>query len=81
MINHDFVQWFLGEGYGETAIAISIVVFSLIPISFSEIVGRQTLIPTDNVKQFTISVMIGAIVSVVLNFQLIPVLGYKGAAV
>ncbi|HEM5178441.1 TPA: flippase [Streptococcus suis] len=81
LINHDFVQWFLGEGYGETAIAISIVVFSLIPISFSEIVGRQTLIPTDNVKQFTISVMIGTIVSVVLNFQLIPVLGYKGAAI
>ena len=57
------------------------MVFALIPIAFSEIVGRQTLIPTDNVKLFTASVMSGAVVSIVLNMLAIPLFGYRGAAV
>lgn len=81
LVSHQFVHLFLGKGYSEAYIAINIIVFALIPIAFSEIVGRQTLIPTDNVKYFTAAVFAGAIVSVVLNVLTIPVFGYKGAAV
>lgn len=80
LVSQEFVHMFLGKEYAETFIALNIVVFSLIPIAFSEIVGRQTLIPTDNVRYFTISVMSGAIVSILLNFIVIPFGGYKGAA-
>ena len=81
LINKDFVQLFLGNGYAESTIAINIIIFSLIPISFSEIVGRQTLIPTNNVKYFTASVVVGAFFSIVLNAISIPFWGYIGAAV
>lgn len=81
LINKDFVHLFLGNGYSESTVAISIIIFSLIPISFSEIVGRQTLIPTNNVKFFTASVITGAFVSIILNAVSIPIWGYKGAAV
>lgn len=80
LVSQEFVQIFLGKGYAETYIAINIVVFSLIPIAFSEIVGRQTLIPTDNVRYFTISVVTGAVVSILLNLVAIPFWGYRGAA-
>ena len=80
LVSQEFVQIFLGKGYAETYIAINIVVFSLIPIAFSEIVGRQTLIPTDNVRYFTISVVTGAVVSILLNLLAIPLWGYRGAA-
>lgn len=81
LVSQEFVHLFLGRQYAESYIAIDIVVFALIPIAFSEIVGRQTLIPTDNVKLFTASVMSGAIVSVLLNMVAIPLWGYRGAAV
>lgn len=81
LVSQEFVHLFLGRQYAESYIAIDIVVFALIPIAFSEIVGRQTLIPTDNVKLFTASVMSGAIVSVSLNMVAIPLWGYRGAAV
>lgn len=81
LVSQEFVHLFLGRQYAESYIAIDIVVFALIPIAFSEIVGRQTLIPTDNVKLFTASVMLGAIVSVSLNMVAIPLWGYRGAAV
>lgn len=81
LTNKDFVQLFLGNGYAESTIAINIIIFSLIPISFSEIVGRQTLIPTNNVKYFTASVVVGAFFSIVLNAISIPFWGYIGAAV
>ena len=74
-------MFILGRQYAESYVAINIVVFALIPIAFSEIVGRQTLIPTDNVKLFTASVMSGAVVSIVLNMLAIPLFGYRGAAV
>jgi flippase wzx len=80
LVSQEFVQIFLGKGYAETYVAINIVVSSLIPIAFSEIVGRQTLIPTDNVRYFTISVVTGAVVSILLNLLAIPLWGYRGAA-
>ena len=81
LVSQEFVHLFLGRQYAESYVAINIVVFALIPIAFSEIVGRQTLIPTDNVKLFTASVMSGAVVSIVLNMLAIPLFGYRGAAV
>jgi len=81
LVSQEFVYLFLGRQYAESYVAINIVVFALIPIAFSEIVGRQTLIPTDNVKLFTASVMSGAVVSIVLNMLAIPLFGYRGAAV
>ncbi|MBJ6746086.1 flippase [Streptococcus sp. 121] len=81
LVSQEFVRLFFGSSYSEAYIAINIIVFALVPIAFSEIVGRQTLIPTDNVKYFTVSVFTGAIISVLLNSVLIPNFGYRGAGV
>lgn len=37
-------------------------------------------IPTNNVRYFTISVVTGAVVSILLNLVAIPFWGYRGAA-
>ena len=50
-------------------------------IGWSNVIGTQYLLPTKRTNYFTISVTIGAIVNVLLNFPLIYYLGLNGAVI
>ncbi len=71
MISNNFVPWFLGAGYDKVAILIKILSFLIIIIGLSNVTGMQYLIPTKKQNAFTISVCIGALVNLVLNYILI----------
>lgn len=76
-----FVPWFYGEEFSAITNLLYIFSFLLLAIGFNNITGMQYLIATQKQNVFTISVTIGAITNVLLNFILIPKFKGYGAAI
>ena len=78
-ISKGLAIWFLGETYIRVGILMNFSSFIIIAITWSNIVGMQLLMPMMKEKEFTISVVCGAIINVLINIILIPKLGSLGA--
>lgn len=78
-VSQHFVPVFYGAGYepvGGILIYISpIIIF----IGLSNVIGTQYQIPTNKQRDYTLSVVVGAVVNFTLNLLLIPYIGYMGA--
>lgn len=81
LVSNNFVPLFFGAGYEQVATLICIISPILLMIGLSNVVGTQYLLPTKRQKEFTISVTIGAIVNLLLNFILIKSYGAIGASI
>lgn len=80
-ISKEFVPFFFGKGY-DACIVITIAFTPILLIKgFSIIIRTQYLIPMEMEKEFTKSVVVGALVNLLLNFILIPPYGALGAAI
>lgn len=80
-ISKEFIPFFFGPGYDE-CIAITIVFTPILLVKgLSVIIRTQYLIPMEMEKEFTKSVVGGAIVNLIMNFVLIPSYGAMGAAI
>lgn len=80
-VSKDLIPWFLGKGF-EKSIYITYVISPIIlMIGLSSVIGMQYLLPTKRQKQYTVSVIIGAITNLVLNFIFIPKFLSIGAAI
>ncbi|MBQ6272110.1 MAG: flippase [Clostridiales bacterium] len=80
-VSNEFIPIFYGKGY-DACILITVVFCPILLIkSFSVIARTQYLIPMKMEKEFTKSVVGGAIANLVFNFILIPPLGALGAAI
>lgn len=66
-----FVPLFFGQGYDEVKILMKVLCFIILFIGMSNVIGSQYLISTKKQKQFTISVVCGAIVNLIFNLILI----------
>ncbi|QOY60348.1 flippase [Thermophilibacter immobilis] len=76
-----FVPVFFGKGY-EACIGLMRVLVVIIPvISMTNVIGKQYLLPSSRDGEYTLSLVIGAIVNVVFNLITIPLLGAMGAAI
>lgn len=80
-ISSYFVPWFFGEGYDKCVLLMMILSPLIIIIGLSSVFGRQYLIPTGQDKKFTIAIVIGAVVNLILNVLLIPFFWSIGAAI
>lgn len=76
-----FIPLYLGENYTPVVTLISILSLIILFIGMSNVIGIQYLLPTKKQKQFTISVFSGAIVNLIFNLILIPIMGTVGACV
>lgn len=80
-ISKDFIPIFLGEEYKK---AIFIII-SLAPIivfcGITNVIGTQYLLPTKKQKQYTISIIVGLIINIILNLISIKNIGAIGAAI
>ena len=76
-----FVPKFFGEGYEKVSILMKIVSPIILFIGLSNVIGTQYLLPTKKQKQYTISVVLGAIINFGLNMWLIPQYGAIGASI
>ncbi|MFC4709974.1 flippase [Enterococcus eurekensis] len=80
-ISEKFSVWFLGEGFEATGQLISILSFVIIFIGWSNVLGTQYLLPTNQTKYYTQSVITGAVLNIFLNIFLIRELGVMGAVI
>ena len=81
MTASNFVPWFFGAGYEKVIPILRILSFLILIIGLSNVTGFQYLIPIKRQNQFTISVVIGAIVNFCLNIVLIYCFKSIGAAI
>lgn len=76
-----FVPIFLGPGYEMTIDLTMGLALVMIPLSLSDTLQNQYLVPFHKERIYTIAVSVGAIINLVLNLLLIPFLGAVGAVI
>ena len=80
-VSNNFVPLFFGEGYDKVPLIMIILSFIVIFISISGAIGNQFLLSTKRQKQYTISVIAGAVTNFILNLILIYYFKSYGAAI
>ena len=76
-----FVPIFFGPGYDRVSELMCVISPILLLIGLSNVTGMQYLLPTKRQKEFTISVIGGAVINFSLNMLLIKRLGALGASI
>ena len=77
----DLVPWFLGQDFEKSIYIIYVISPIILMIGLSNVIGVQYLLPTKKQKQFTTSVIIGAVTNLIFNFIFIPTFASVGAAI
>ena len=77
----NLVPWFFGVGYDRVVPILSISSFLILAVGINNVTGIQYLIPTKRQNQFTLTVVLGAVVNFALNYVLIKKYQSIGAAV
>lgn len=77
----EFVPVFFGPGYGECVWLMSVLSLIIPLICATNVIGVQYLVPTHRDRGFTLSVLVGAAVNIVINLAFIPNYGAKATAV
>lgn len=80
-ITPNFVPWFFGPGFEDTIYVINILCPIILFIAWSNVFGTQYLLGTGQTKLFTLSVTVGAVINLLLNFYFIPKFFAVGAAI
>lgn len=80
-ISSGFVPWFYGAGFDKVILNIILMSPIIVFIGLSNVFGVQYLLPLGRQREYTISVVAGAILNFVLNIILIPFLYSRGAAI
>ena len=80
-INEIFVKLFLGQNFQDVKYVLYIIVFNIMFIGWTNILGYQVLVVRNKNKEFMLSTTIPAIVSVAVNITVIPFFGYIGASI
>ena len=80
-VSKAFVPIFFGQGYEKVVILINVISPIILLIGLSNVTGTQYLLPTKRQKEFTTSVICGAVVNFILNSCLIWKYGAIGASI
>lgn len=80
-VSSTFVPWFFGEEYNKVAMLINIISPIILFIGLSNAIGNQYLLAIKRQKEYTISVLCGALINLVMNSMLIWKLGALGASI
>ena len=80
-INEVFVKLFLGKNFQDVKYVLYIIVFNIMFIGWTNILGYQVLVVRNKNKEFMLSTTIPAFVSVAVNIAVIPFFGYIGASI
>ena len=80
-ISNRFIPIFLGQGYEKVVLLTIISSMMIIIIGLGNVFGTQYLLAKNRVREYTISVIVGAILNFTLNLVLIPKLFSVGAVI
>ncbi len=76
-----FAPVFWGKGFDVSGKIIRALSITIPFVSFANVIRTQYLIPNEKDRQYLISVIMGAVVNLNINWLLIPTMGAGGAAV
>lgn len=71
LVSNRFVPLFFGDGYNKVKLLMPILSFIILTIGLSNVIGVQYLLPIKRQREYTLSVIVGAVTNVILNFILI----------
>lgn len=77
----NFVPIFFGKGYDKVVPLLCVISPIIVLIGLSNVTGTQYLLPTKKQNQYTLSVVVGAIVNFILNLILIKYFASIGASI
>ena len=80
-VNEVFVKLFLGKNFQDVKYVLYIIVFNIMFVGWTNILGYQVLVVRNKNKEFMLSTTIPAFVSVAVNIAVIPFFGYIGASI
>lgn len=80
-VSHAFVPKFFGQGFDKVEILMNIISPIILFIGLSNVIGTQYLLPTKRQREYTISVVCGAITNFIANLCLIWRYGAIGASI
>ena len=81
VISRDFIPLFLGDKYIKTATLVQVLALTIPIISFANVIRTQYLIPKSMDREFTISLLLGALLNFLLNIFLIKKYQSIGASI
>lgn len=76
----EFIPFFLGKGYDLVVILSQILSIGLVLLGVTNIIGSQYLLPTKRHKEYTLSIVFGIIINIIINALLIKSFKAIGAA-
>lgn len=80
-VSNLFVPWFFGHSFIAVIGVMKIEAFAIIPIGVAGIIGAQFLVPSNRTKEYTISILVGTLVNILINVPLLSLYGANGAAI
>lgn len=80
-VTPNFIPWFLGPEYTPVISLTMELAIVMIPMSITNVIQAQYLIPFHRESVYIRAVSIGAALNIVLNLVLIPFLGASGAVI
>jgi O-antigen/teichoic acid export membrane protein len=80
-VANSFTYYFFSAKFMPVADLMAVEAIVVIPISIASAIGVQYLLPTNQMKPYTTSVVLGSITNIVLNVPLILTFGTMGAIV
>lgn len=76
----NLVPWFLGTDFNESILLIQVLSSLILLMGMSSLLTGQYLLPYKKDKQYTLAVMFGAMLNLIMNIPLIYFFGPLGAA-
>lgn len=76
-----FVPVFFGDGYAPCVGLIMGLSITMLFISWANVIRTQYLIPNSKDKSYVLSIIIGAVINLIINYTLIPRLQSRGALI
>ena len=76
-----FINWFLAPEFTLVGYLIALMSPIIVFISLSNVFGIQFMVPTNMLRQYSLSVIFGAVTNFILNLLLIPIYGAIGSAI
>ena len=80
-VNEVFVKLFLGQNFQDVKYMLYIIVFNIMLVGWTNILGFQVLVVRNKNKEYMLSTTIPGLISVAVNIAVIPFFGYIGVSI
>lgn len=80
-VRKTFVPWFYGEEFGKISGLLIVSAWLVLTLSWSNVLGNQVLIACNKEKYYTLAVLTSAVINLLFNAILIPIITSYGAII